>query len=238
MDIAKIRKKLKKKSSGKKKPSGKRGAKPGGDADEKASGVVSSVPGETSAPHDAGVVAEKSGTEKKKGEELETERHPAAGVDAGSQEVEEEGDFLELLIFSLNGEEYAFRVSDVVELLRPYRISIVPMTDPFVLGVISLRGRIIPVVDIQRRLTGSEGGDKMGKSKIIVLRGPKGIVGVINDMRMEFITLPERELVEPPGHLQEPASAYIESVVPLGERFISIVNTKELLDFNSTLEAQ
>ncbi len=62
------------------------------------------------------------------------------------------GELVELLTFSLSNEEYAFRVSDVEEVLRMQRITMVPTMPDYVLGITSLRGKIIPVIDLKTRL--------------------------------------------------------------------------------------
>ena len=62
-------------------------------------------------------------------------------------------ELVELLTFSLSNEEYAFRVSDVEEVLRMQKITMVPTMPDYVLGITSLRGKIIPVIDLKTRLS-------------------------------------------------------------------------------------
>jgi purine-binding chemotaxis protein CheW len=234
MDIAKIRKKLKGQGEKRKKAPAVKKSKKKVDTDEKAPETGLSGQEEDKKAGGAGSHTPEKRAAAEKAKVPVAESVPALDAEEGAGEEK----VVELLMFSLNGEDYAFRVSEVEELLRPHRITKVPMTDPYVLGVTSMRGRIIPVVDIEKRLAGTSGSEKVGRSKILVIRGPGGSVGVLVGTGMEFIALPIKNLVEPPAHLKAPASAYIVSVASIGRRFVSIIDTEELLNFKANLEAQ
>jgi|Deesub1362A_J573_1020465.scaffolds.fasta_scaffold00004_25 purine-binding chemotaxis protein CheW len=162
--------------------------------------------------------------------ETKTEK-PPDNLDA---KIEEAGEIIELLAFKLSKEDYAFRVSDVEEILRLQRITRVPKTDPFVLGITSLRGKIIPVVDLKKRLFISDSNGQ-GKKKIVILKGPKGSIGVLVDRSMSVIRVPASDIHEPPAHLTEKETKFIDGVAVLGDRFISIIHIEEILKFEATI---
>jgi purine-binding chemotaxis protein CheW len=236
MDIAKIRKKLK--AEGKKTGPPKAGAAPGIPPEPGEEGETPAVSDDISegAAEQSAVEVERAGSgPEETGAPREAAEGPsAAGGQGGGEAVEE----IEVVVFKLEEEDYAFRVSDVEELLRPHKVTSVPMTNQYLLGITSVRGRIVPVVDMERRLTGRSGRPRLGKSKILILRGPKGPLGVLVGARMEFVRLSAGKVVGPPAHLQKPASEYIEGVVEHEKRFVSILDAEGLLDFNTTLEAQ
>jgi len=136
----------------------------------------------------------------------------------------------ELLTFKLSNEDYAIRVSEIEEILRPQRYAWVPKTESFILGITSLRGKIIPLIDLKKRinLEGRYNGDK---SKILILRGPKGSIGVVVDKVADVIRVSSEEIVEPPSHLIEDKAKFIEGVVIVGNRFVSVMRLSEIMNF-------
>lgn len=134
---------------------------------------------------------------------------------------------VELLVFSLYDEEYAFKVSELEEIIRPQHITPIPRTPDYLIGVTSLRGKIIPIVDLKRRLllTGTE---DLKRQKIIILKGPKGPLGVMVDRISGVVRLPLSGLTDSPPHLDESQLRYIEQVALFNNRFISIINTGEI----------
>lgn len=146
-----------------------------------------------------------------------------------SNEAGEAEEIIELLAFGLFNEEYAFRVSELEEIIRPQKITFIPKTPEYLLGVTSLRGKIIPVVDLKRilHLTGS---DESTRQKIIIIKGKKGPMGVRVDRVSGVVRLPVSGLTESPSHLNELQLRYIEGVAIFNNRFISIINTEEISD--------
>ncbi|MFN3479559.1 MAG: chemotaxis protein CheW, partial [Thermodesulfovibrionales bacterium] len=144
-------------------------------------------------------------------------------------EIEETEEMVELLVFSLHSEEYAFKISELEEIIRPQQISTLPRTPEYLLGVTSLRGKIIPVVDLKRMLS-LTGKDSSTRQKIIILKGDRGPIGVMVDMIAGVVRLPARALTESPPHLDESQSRYIQQVAIFNSRFISIINTEEIMN--------
>lgn len=146
-----------------------------------------------------------------------------------SNEAGEAEEIIELLAFGLFNEEYAFRVSELEEITRPQKITFIPKTPEYLLGVTSLRGKIIPVVDLKRilHLTGS---GESTRQKIIIIKGKKGPMGVRVDRVSGVVRLPVSGLTESPSHLNELQLRYIEGVAIFNSRFISIINTEEISD--------
>ncbi len=149
--------------------------------------------------------------------------------DSWSEERKTE-ELIELLVFRLASEDFAFRVPDTSEIIKPMRTTGVPRTDPVLLGVSSLRGEIIPVIDLKRRFCMPESAPA-GKERIIILRGPKGSVGVLVDRVLEVLRVPLEEVREAPSHLSGNELKYIDGITLRGGRFISVIRTAEILNF-------
>lgn len=146
-----------------------------------------------------------------------------------STEIEETEEMVELLVFSLCSEEYAFKVSELEEIIRPQQITTIPRTPEYLLGVTSLRGKLIPVVDLKRMLS-LTGKDNVTRQKIIILKGNKGPIGVMVDRIAGVVRLPTRSLTESPPHLDESQSRYIQQVAISNSRFISIITAEEIMN--------
>lgn len=163
----------------------------------------------------------------------------AADTETGKEtEVDER---VEILTFSLDREEFAFRVPDVEEIVRFQKITRVPTLPPYVLGITSLRGKIIPVLDLKARLGIARDNRTVSSSdlleqaesgtekKILIVAGSRGMIGAIIDRVLGVIRISGREILDPPAHLTEMELKYIEGVVIAEKRFISIIHAEDTL---------
>ena len=202
---------------------------------------------------------EKKGPEKGPagGEEIgppqgELQTAEAAAQDGGEGGVpgdeavpaEKTEELVELLTFSLSREEFAFNISEVEEIIRLYTITRVPAMPDYMLGITSLRGKIIPVIDLKTKLNLQEtsssaaspgGGQEAGKDdgvvkKMLVIAGPKGLIGATVDRVIGVVSVPLGEMREPPGHLEESGRAFLEGIVALDKRFISVIRSDAVMD--------
>jgi purine-binding chemotaxis protein CheW len=169
-------------------------------------------------------------------EYFEQKTEPPRAEKAIAEAVEEKkGDteeLVELLTFVLAEEYYAFRVTGVHEVLRPQFIAKVPRAVDFIVGVTSLRGTIIPVMDLRKRLQ-IEGGDRKA-SNIVILKGVgRGIIGVLVDKTIDVFKVNEIDILQPPSHLADSEAKFIEGVTSQKDKFISIIDPEELLSFNA-----
>lgn len=171
----------------------------------------------------------------------ESAEHAMTGA-VGSDDRET---MMELLTFSLAGEEFAFPLSSIEEVIRPQRIRPVPKTPAHVRGITSLRGKIIPIIDLKRRLDlqiqDTEAGDDAAgggpesssradnRGKILIVFGPEGPVGIEIEKVTGVMKLPATGLLAPPGHLNESGRIYIEGVIISEGRIISVLRADKTL---------
>lgn len=140
---------------------------------------------------------------------------------------------IELLTFQLAAEEFAFRISEVEEILAPQQITMVPKAPDYILGITSIRGKVMPVLDLKKRLSikDNSAAGKVRK-KILTLKGPKGRIGTMIDRVNGVIRIDESDVAEPPAHLSESDLMFVEGVVLYNGRFISVLRLKEAADIN------
>lgn len=221
MDIAKIRKKLKesKKDTSKDSKTEKQQ-----EISEKTSASVK--PGSA----DDHVFSQEAVSVQSASPDIKEKKAAAETKNIKPAEAEEIAEtIVELLTFDLSKEEFAFRVSDVEEILRSQRITHVPKVPDFVIGITSLRGKMIPVVELRKRLS-IEGNGSDNRRKILILKGGKGHFGVRIDKVKNVIRIRPSEIDEPPPHLSEDEQMFIEGVVLHEGRFISIIRMSEIID--------
>jgi len=187
-----------------------------------------------------GVIRESSVKEEKSERPAEISVEKVKTEAVKSSEETAEDSIVELLTFNLSTEEFAFRVSDIAEILRSQVITTVPRVPDYVMGITSLRGKIIPVTDLKKRLSiappvtkgdVSSETEEMRK-KILILKGAKGLFGVMIDKVKGVIRILPSDIAEPPAHLTVVESVFIEGVVLYNNRFISVIRMSEVLDIN------
>ena len=139
---------------------------------------------------------------------------------------------LELLTFHLSLEEYAFRIEEIQEIIRSIKIARVPRSVNYLIGITSLRGKIIPVIDLGKRLSLKGGGssERYRRQKILIVKGPKGPIGAMIDRVDGVIRSSLPSVVEAPLHISESEKKFIEGIVTADHRFISLLRTGEVMN--------
>ncbi len=167
------------------------------------------------------------------GSPLSSLLHKDAHDDLSSDKDDIERTYVEMLIFKMAGKLYAFRVADVEEILQSQDTTLVPRTRDFVIGLTTVRGKIIPVIDISMLMEVSVHHEHYQKGKIVVLSGPSGSVGIRMQRDMDIVLLPEDDIQPPPGHLVEANHAFIGGIVKVKNDFVSILNTDKMLSISA-----
>ena len=148
-------------------------------------------------------------------------------------ETDKTDEVIEILTFKLFKEEFAFRISQLKEILRYQRITKVPKMPDYVLGITSLRGKVIPVIDLRTKILPYEKAAEIDeKLKILIIKGPKGMVGAVIDKLIGVMRIAKADILPPPTHLSEEQLKFIEGIAVLEKRFISIINMEEAITIN------
>lgn len=137
---------------------------------------------------------------------------------------------LQLVIFRLAKEEYGLPITKVQEINRLVPITKLPQTPSFMEGIINLRGRIIPVVDLRKRFQ-VNADDYNDDTRIIIVEVSGQTVGIIVDAVNEVVRL-NSDSIEPPPPAFVLDARYIQGVGKLDGRLLI------LLDIDSILTAQ
>jgi purine-binding chemotaxis protein CheW len=131
---------------------------------------------------------------------------------------EEETHARQLVIFTLGDEQYALPIKQVHEIIRYRQPRSVASTQDWVRGVLSLRGKIVPVYDLAARLgVDAEIGEQ---TKIVILEAGSITAGVIVDAGDEVLTVEDTQIERAPT--ADPA--LIDSIAKIGERLVVLLN--------------
>jgi purine-binding chemotaxis protein CheW len=125
----------------------------------------------------------------------------------------------QLVVFSLGDEEYALPISDVHEIIRYTEPRSVASSVGWVRGVISLRGKIVPVYDLSARL-GDGGRDADAKQKIVIVEHDDRIVGIIVDDVTEVLTIGSDQVEGIPSA----AEASVDAIARIEDRLIVMLS--------------
>ena len=135
----------------------------------------------------------------------------------------------QILVFSLANDELGLDISCVREVLRPQEIHPLPQAPDFIEGVINLRGHIIAVIDLRKRLNVKEIEDR-SNMRIIVCKIKRFIVGLVVNSVSEIITLSEENIGPTPEVVSMQIDEdFMSGIARLGERIIVILDLENIL---------
>ena len=136
----------------------------------------------------------------------------------------------QLVVFSLGSEEYALPIGAVHEIIRYSEPRTVASSEPWIRGVIGLRGKIIPVFDLAARMglepTGTEPG------KIVIVSNGASQAGVIVDDVDQVLTVGADALEDVPTA----GAGSIEAIAKIGDRLVVLLNADGLFAPDATEE--
>ena len=155
-------------------------------------------------------------------------------TDLLEEEYEEDEDTQEdkFLTFVLNGEEYGIEIRHVTEIIGIQNITEVPDMPHYIKGVINLRGKVIPVMDVRLRFSVKE-REYDDRTCIIVINIDEQSVGMIVDRVSEVLDIPKNDVEPPPKVKKGESSRFIKGMGKVDERVKILLNEYQLLfDFN------
>ncbi|AGC68825.1 chemotaxis protein CheW [Thermoclostridium stercorarium subsp. stercorarium DSM 8532] len=158
-------------------------------------------------------------------------------VDIIGQVAETEEDTLKnrYLTFSLGQETYGLEVEYVTEIVGFQKITEIPELPEYLKGVINLRGKIIPVMDVRLRFK-KEPKEYNDRTCIIVIDINGASVGLIVDAVSEVIAIPEENQADPPQLNKEVKNKCIKKIGKAGNDIKLLIDCEKLLSKEEILE--
>ena len=133
------------------------------------------------------------------------------------------------ILFDLAGATYGVRSREVQQLEMIGAVTPVPNAPPFVDGVVSVRGQVIPVVNLRSRF-GFPRQEFDLRSRLLVMRRDGRTVGFAVDSAREFASIPAGAIQPPPEEVSGLNGHYLEGMAHLGERLVLVLDPGVLFD--------
>jgi purine-binding chemotaxis protein CheW len=138
------------------------------------------------------------------------------------------GDILQLVTFNLANEEFGVDITRVQEINRMMDITKIPNAPEFIEGVVNLRGKIVPVVDLRKKLGFPEKEhDKSTRIMVVEVNGM--VLGFIVDSVSEVLRIPESTIEPPPSLVSGVESDYLNGVGKLDDRLLLLINLEKVI---------
>jgi purine-binding chemotaxis protein CheW len=152
--------------------------------------------------------------------------------DGGEERASAGEGLTELLGFMLADEEYALDILEIKEIIRLQTITAVPRTPDYLKGIITLRGVIVPVFDLRRRLGLDAAGHGQHTRIVVVYRGDE-FAGMIVDSITQVMRVGVKEIEPPPPTIGAVEAEFIKGVTRHQERLIILLNLARVLEVKS-----
>lgn len=145
---------------------------------------------------------------------------------------------LKLIVFRVNEEEFALRITNIKEIIRIPLITQVPSVPEHICGLCSLRGSLLPVVNC-RKLFGLPDQEFTESSRIIVADIHGKNVGLVADKVLEVINVEEEAVKEPPASIKGVDGGVLDSILILddGRRVVMLLDVEKMIDVGTLDEA-
>jgi purine-binding chemotaxis protein CheW len=132
------------------------------------------------------------------------------------------------VVFSVGAAEYVIPVRDVLQMETFGGATPVPGAPAYVAGVIQVRGRVVPVVDLRARF-GLPGIEHTLDSRVVVAEQAGRVVGLLVDRAREVVPLSSEQLEPPPAMVAAQSGGFVTAIASLGARIVMLVDVPTLI---------
>ena len=132
------------------------------------------------------------------------------------------------LTFLIDNENFGIDISNVIEIIGIQKITEMPQQPDYVKGVINLRGKIIPTIDVRTRFK-KENIDYNERTCIIVVDNDRVLVGFIVDQVDEVLTIEPEQISLPPRFNDDFQGEYVKGIARIDNEMIMLLESNLLL---------
>ncbi|MFZ4619080.1 MAG: chemotaxis protein CheW [Bacteroidota bacterium] len=137
-------------------------------------------------------------------------------------------ELLQLVSFNIGDEEFGVDILKVQEINRMVEVTRVPNAPEYVDGVINLRGKVIPIIDLRRRF-GMPRKEKDKNTRIIVVELTGKVLGFVVDAVSEVLRIPNSVTEPPPSIIAGIKAEYITAIGKLENRLLILLDLERVL---------
>ena len=149
-------------------------------------------------------------------------------LEAVMTEMEEDTQKGRFLTFALGKESYGIEIKYVTEIVGIQAITEIPELPEYVKGIINLRGKIIPVMDVRLRFK-KEPKEYNDRTCVIVIDVKNVSIGLIVDTVSEVLSIPDEDIVDPPQMNKGFNNGYIKKIGKVGSDAKLLLDCEKLL---------
>jgi purine-binding chemotaxis protein CheW len=135
----------------------------------------------------------------------------------------------QMIIFKIGAEEFALNIMLAREVMVARDVTPVPETADYVAGITSLRGNLIAVLDLRKRLRAAGPGDTR-EERMIVADVDGRVMGLMVDGVSEIMRVTEGMVEPQPDFVREIGASYVQGIINGGGRFITMIDLRKALD--------
>ena len=143
-------------------------------------------------------------------------------------EFEEDTQKNRFLTFSLDKETYGVEIKYVIEIIGIQTITEIPELPEYIKGIINLRGKIIPVMDVRLRFK-KDPLEYNDRTCVIIVDMNEILIGLIVDKVAEVVRIAEEDIIEPPKINKEIKNRYIKNIGRIGDNVKLLLDCEKLL---------
>jgi purine-binding chemotaxis protein CheW len=133
------------------------------------------------------------------------------------------------VLFKVAGADYAVAAADVVQMESFTGATPVPGAPPYVAGLVQIRGRVVPVVDVRARF-GLPAGEHSLDSRVVVVKQGERVVSLLVDSAREVLSLDPASFRPPPELVVEQAAGFVKAVAQSGGRLIMLIDCERVIN--------
>lgn len=136
-------------------------------------------------------------------------------------------DSLQVVCFKIGNEEYGIEILKVQEILKLPKVTKLPKSAPFIMGVIDLRGRVIPIVNLAKRFNQQINEKEGDKRAIVVDIGGKQI-GLAIDTVSHVVKIEASQIEPPPPVIKGISGRYIIGIAKHNQNYVVILDIDKI----------
>jgi purine-binding chemotaxis protein CheW len=148
-----------------------------------------------------------------------------------------QGDDIQIVVFRVGGQEFAFNVFHVQRILRYEAPARLPKAPAFLDGVLQVQGAVVPVVDLRKRFELREAALRE-ETRTVVLDVEGLVVAVVVDAVLEVLRVSAEAVATPPAVVRGLAAEYIQGIITLGPRTIVLLQASRLLTSSERIQLE
>jgi purine-binding chemotaxis protein CheW len=144
-------------------------------------------------------------------------------------------DNMDLVVFTIDGVMCALKIDEVQEIKRVIQINYVHQAPDYVCGVINLRGQIVTVIDLRKRLN-YPAAVVSEKSRLVVVKRCDEQIGLLVDTIEDAVIAKAEDILGPPSNIQGVEDRFFMGVYKTPETLVTILDLKEILEKEEKVE--